>query len=238
MPAAPSAPSASQSPAPSAPSTSPSSSRSATPSPSPSPARTPRTAPVPGPASPADVDTFTVAVIVGSASEDSLNRRLAKAMVVDAPSNLEFVEAPIIDLPFYRAEFDSSHPEFGAAFKQVLADADAVLIVTPEYNRGIPAVLKNALDWASRPMATNPLSGKPVLIAGASGGLTGTAVAQSALRSIVAIFDVHLMARPELYIRIKKDQFGADGRATTPGTQDFLAATMQKFADYIESIRG
>lgn len=181
--------------------------------------------------------TLTVAYLVGSASEDSLNRRLAGALRLAAPSSIEFVEARIADLPFYRPEFDADFPETGTRLKSTIAEADGVLMVTPEYNRSIPAVLRNALDWLSRPRGENSLAGKPVMLAGATPGAIGTAVAQAELRSVLGFFNARLMGQPELYIRISKDQFDEDGRAATPGTQDFLASAMQAFAEHIEGGR-
>lgn len=178
--------------------------------------------------------THTVACFVGSASEDSLNRRLAGALMLAAPASLEFVEAEIVDLPFYRPEFEVDFPEVGRRLKQVVEEADGVLMVTPEYNRGVPAVLRNALDWLSRPKGSNSLAGKPVMLAGATPGAVGTAVAQAELRSVLGFFNVRLMGQPELYIRINKQQFDEDGRATTPGTQEFLATAMRAFARHVE----
>ena len=177
--------------------------------------------------------THTVAYIVRSASDDSLNRRLANALVLAAPEDLEFVEAPIADLPFYKPEYDGAFPEVGARLKETIEGADAVLVITPEYNRSVPAVLKNALEWLSRPMGRNSLAGKPVMVAGASGGLTGASVAVVQLRGMLTMFNVHLMAQPEMFIRIRKDQFGPDGRALTEGTQDHFENVMGLFADYV-----
>lgn len=178
--------------------------------------------------------THTVAYIVGSASDDSLNRRLATALALAAPDSLEFIEAPIVDLPFYKPEYDADYPEVGRRLKRIVEDADAVLFVTPEYDRSIPAVLKNALEWLSRPSGQKSLMGKPVMVAGASGGLTGAAVAVVQLRGLLAGFNVHLMAQPDMFIRIRKDQFGPGGRATTEGTQEHFGNVMQLFADYVE----
>lgn len=179
--------------------------------------------------------THTVAYLVGSASEDSLNRRLAHALFAAAPSSMEFVEAPIVDLPFYRPELDREFPEIGARLKETVEGADGVILVTPEYNRGVPAVLRNALDWLSRPMGLNSLTGKPVMIAGATPGAVGTAVAQSELRTVLGFLNAHLMGQPELYIRIRKEQFDESGRATTPGTQELLERAMGAFEAHLAS---
>jgi len=182
--------------------------------------------------------TYTVASIVGSASDDSLNRRLANALELAAPDSLEFVEAPIVELPFYKPEYDADYPPVGRRLKQMVEEADAVLFVTPEYDRSIPAVLKNALEWLSRPFGRNSLADKPVMVAGASGGLTGASVAVVQLRGMLTTFNVHQMSQPEMFIRIRKDQFGPDGRATTEGTQEHFGNVMQLFADYIARLAG
>ncbi|MCI1787187.1 MAG: NAD(P)H-dependent oxidoreductase [Actinomyces sp.] len=177
--------------------------------------------------------TQTIAYLVGSASEDSLNRRLADALILASPKDLEFVEAPIVDLPFYRPELDREFPEAGTRLKQIVEDADGVLMVTPEYNRCVPAVLKNALDWLSRPAGDMSLAGKPVMVAGASGGATSAGVAVVQLRSMLTMFNVHLMSQPELFVNIRKDQFGSDGRALTEGTQEHFEKVMGLFAEYV-----
>ena len=98
---------------------------------------------------------YKVGYIIGSLSSESINRTLAKALIRLAPKNLEFVDIPIQDLPLYNRDFDDDYPPAGRAFKDAIAAVDAVLFVTPEYNRGIPGCLKNAIDWASRPYGTN-----------------------------------------------------------------------------------
>ena len=182
--------------------------------------------------------THTVAVVIGSASQDSLNRRLARPLELAAPDSLQFVEAEIADLPFYRPEYDADYPEVGTRLKQVVESADALLVVTPEYNRSVPAVLKNALEWLSRPKGTGTLAGKPAMIAGATPGAVGTAAAQAQLRSVLSHLDVRLLGQPELYVQITKQQFDDEGRATREGTQDFLATAMRSFADHIDAVAG
>src|SRR5690554_4137359 len=121
---------------------------------------------------------YKVGYFVGSLSKDSINRKLANALVRLAPSELEFTEVPIGDLPLYNYDFDADYPEVARRLKETLADCDAVLFVTPEYNRSIPGGLKNAIDWASRPWGQNSFTGKPSGVIGASIGQIGTAVAQ------------------------------------------------------------
>ena len=121
---------------------------------------------------------YTVGYIIGSLSTESINRTLSKALIRLAPENLTLVEIPIRDLPVYNRDFDADYPPVGRALKDAIASVDAVLFVTPEYNRGIPGSLKNAIDWASRPYGTNSLTRKPSAVIGASPGKIGTALAQ------------------------------------------------------------
>jgi chromate reductase len=110
--------------------------------------------------------SYTVGYIIGSLSTESINRTLSKALIRLAPENLTLVEIPIRDLPVYNRDFDADYPPAGRALKDAIASVDAVLFVTPEYNRGIPGSLKNASDWASRPYGTNSLTRKPSAVIG------------------------------------------------------------------------
>src|ERR1700758_5451608 len=145
---------------------------------------------------------YRVGYIIGSLSSESINRTLAKALIGLAPKNLDFVEIPIRDLPLYNSDFDAEYPPEGRALKDAIASVDAVLFVTPEYNRGLPGCLKNAIDWASRPYGTNSLSRKPSAVIGASPGKIGTALAQQSLRSVLGFCDSPQMTAPEAYIQV------------------------------------
>jgi chromate reductase len=128
---------------------------------------------------------YNVGLIIGSIASASINRRLASALVKLAPqADLNLTEIPIAPLPFYSYDNDGSIPAEAAEFKAAIEAADGIVIVTPEYNRSVPGVLKNALDTASRPWGTNSFAGKPSAVIGASVGAIGTAVAQQHLRSI------------------------------------------------------
>src|ERR1700733_1774274 len=118
---------------------------------------------------------YRVGYIVGSLSAESINRRLARALIRLAPTNLEFVEIPIGDLPLYNRDFDTDFPPAGRALKDAIAGVDAVLFVTPEYNRGVPGCLKNAIDWGSRQNGANSFAGRPSAVVGASPGRMGSA---------------------------------------------------------------
>src|SRR5215510_5491132 len=142
---------------------------------------------------------YKVGYFVGSLSSTSINRMLAKALVRVAPPELELTEIPIKDLPLYSQDHDADYPPVARVFKKAIADVDAVLFVTPEFNRSIPGGLKNAIDWASRPWGQNSFTRKPSGVIGTSPGSIGTAVAQSHLRGVLCFFYSPLMNNVEAY---------------------------------------
>lgn len=175
--------------------------------------------------------TYKVGYIVGSLSKDSINRKFAETLVKLAPESLEFVEIPIKDLPVYNRDFDESYPEAAVTFKSEIEAVDALLYVTPEYNRSIPGSLKNAIDWASRPWGQGVL-GKPSAIAGVSVGPVGTAVAQSHLKQILGFFSAVLYGQPELYIRFTPELITEEG-TFGPKSVDFFQGWMDGFAAFV-----
>ncbi|MFZ5671855.1 MAG: NADPH-dependent FMN reductase [Pseudomonadota bacterium] len=142
----------------------------------------------------------TVAVINGSLRKTSLNGRLARALARLAAPHLEFRSLGIADLPLYNQDDEVELPAAVARFKQEITAADAVLFVTPEHNRSMPAALKNAIDWGSRPYGTSVWPDKPGAVIGTSSGTVGTAVAQAHLRAVLTSLGVALMGRPEAYV--------------------------------------
>ena len=130
--------------------------------------------------------TYNVGYFVGSLSSTSINRVLSQALIRLAPRDLEFTEIPIGNLPLYSPDFDANYPPEATALKDAIAGVDAVLFVTPEYNRSIPGALKNAIDWASRPWGQNSFDHIPAGVIGASIGAIGTAVAQQSLRAVLS----------------------------------------------------
>ena len=173
--------------------------------------------------------TYRVGYFVGSLAKASINRTLSKALVRLAPENLEFIEIPIRDLPLYSYDYDEDYPPEGRALKDAIASVDAILFVTPEYNRSIPGGLKNAIDWASRPWGQNSFSRKPSGIIGASPGAIGTAVAQSNLRNVLAFCNSPMFNAIEAYITFDPDTFGEDGTVSDKDTEDFLRTYMEEF---------
>lgn len=144
-----------------------------------------------------------IAILVGSLRADSINRILARNLEKLAPEDTEIIY-PSIDLPLFNQELEDNVPPTVASLKQAIETADGVLIVTPEYNRSFPGVLKNAIDWASRPYGSNSFKNKPAGIVGASPGSTGTAQAQAQLRNVLIYLDTKLMGQPELYISAER----------------------------------
>jgi len=178
--------------------------------------------------------TYTVGLIVGSASEPSLNRRYADALVrLGEPAGLEFRDIPIVDLPFFGTQYEKEFPPVGERFKAAVDEVDALLMVTPEYNRSIPAVLKNAIDWATRPVGENAFPDKAVAITGASKGVISTAVAQHDLRAILVSQGALVLGTPEVYIRVGEDFFTDDGAIADAGTREFLGGFLRRFHEHI-----
>jgi chromate reductase len=179
---------------------------------------------------------YSVGYLVGSLSTESINRTLAKALIQLSPKGLKFVEIPIGDLPLYNRDFDTDYPPAGRALKDAIAAVDAVLFVTPEYNRGIPGGLKNAIDWASRPHGTNSFAHKPSAVIGASPGKIGTAVGQQSLRSALSFCDSPLMGAPEAYIQLTPGLITAAGEVTDKSTEQFLRDFMEAFAAFVTRV--
>ena len=181
--------------------------------------------------------TRTIGYIVGSISSTSINRQLAKALAKLAPEGTKLVEIPIKDLPFYSPDFDADFPQVALDFKQSIADVDGVIIVTPEYSRSIPGVLKNALDWSTRPYGQMSFSGKPVAVIGASGGGVATAAAQQHLRAILGHFNAITLGQPEGFIQVTPGLIAEDGTVTVESTAEFLSSFLLAFGSLINRVQ-
>lgn len=180
--------------------------------------------------------TYKVGYLIGSIAKASINRTLSKALIRLAPDGLEFAEIPIKDLPIYSYDYDEDYPPEGRALKEAIARVDAVLFVTPEYNRSIPGGLKNAIDWASRPWGQNSFARKPSAVIGASPGSIGTAVGQQSLRSVLGYLNSPQMNAPEAYITLTPGLITEDGQVTNPSTEEFLRNYMQEFHAFITRV--
>jgi chromate reductase len=182
------------------------------------------------------MSNYKVGYFVGSLSASSINRRLAKALVRLAPSDLQLSEISIKDLSLYNRDFDSDYPPVARKFKDAIAAAEAVLFITPEYNRSIPGALKNAIDWASRPYGTNAFTRKPSAVIGTSPGKIGTAVGQQHLRSILAFCNSPQMNAIEAYIHFEPGLITEDGEVTNAETEKFLRDYMAEFHAFVARV--
>ncbi|MEO8999622.1 MAG: NAD(P)H-dependent oxidoreductase [Rhodanobacter sp.] len=174
-----------------------------------------------------------IAILVGSLRMDSFNRRLAHAVEKLAPAEFAFKHVQINDLPLYSQDFDAAYPAVATRLKKDIESADGLLFVTPEYNRSIPGVLKNAIDIASRPWGTNSFAGKPAAVIGTSIGSTGTALAQQHLRNVLAYLDVPTLAQPEVFIHFKDELIADDGTIHSEGTSKFLQGFVDNYVAWV-----
>jgi chromate reductase, NAD(P)H dehydrogenase (quinone) len=170
-----------------------------------------------------------VAIVVGSNRRDSINRKLAQALAGLGEDRLAFHFVSIEDLPLYNQDLEGALPQSVVRFKSEIAAADAVLFVTPEHNRSVPAVLKNAIDWGARPYGQNSWSGKPAAITGTSPGALGTAVAQLHLRQVLGTLGALVMGG-EAYISFKPGLLDSNGTVADETTRGFLKAFVDQFA--------
>jgi chromate reductase, NAD(P)H dehydrogenase (quinone) len=177
--------------------------------------------------------TYRIAVVVGSLRRESFNRALAKAVISLAPEDFAFEFAEIGALPLYSQDYDSAFPAEASAFKKQIEAAQGLLFVTPEYNRSMPGVLKNALDWASRPWGSNSWGGKPGAVIGTSVGAIGTALAQQHLRNVLSYLDVATLAQPEIFIKHDEGRIDADGKIVSDDTRKFLQSFVDRYADWV-----
>jgi chromate reductase len=171
------------------------------------------------------MSTYRIAVVVGSLRRESLNRQLATALARLAPPDFAFAQVEIGDLPLYNQDDDA------------IQAASALLFVTPEYNRSIPGVLKNALDNASRPYGQSAWAGKPAGVLGISVGVIGTALAQQHLRNILAYLDVAVLGQPEAFIHAHAGLFDADGNIGA-ANKAFLQGWMDRYVAWVKSHAG
>lgn len=176
---------------------------------------------------------YQIAVVVGSLRKDSLNRKLATALARLAPAEFSFTQVRIDDLPLYNQDDDASQAASVLRLKSEVSAAQGVLFVTPEYNRSIPGVLKNALDHGSRPYGQSVWGGKPAGVIGASIGSIGTAVAQQHLRTVIAYLDMPTLGQPEAFIHAKDSLFDEDGNIGE-ASRKFLQTWVDKYVAWVK----
>lgn len=180
--------------------------------------------------------SYKVGYLIGSLSSTSLNRLLAKALIKLAPADLEFHEIEIKDLPLYTPEYDVDYPPEGRALKQAIADSDAILFLTPEYNRSIPGALKNAIDWASRPWGQNSLVNKPTAVIGTSPGIIATAIGQQHLKAILGFCNTRQLTTPEAYVQFTPGLIDEDGNVTDDDMRGFFTMFMKEFDEHTRRV--
>ncbi len=175
-----------------------------------------------------------VAVLVGSLRKDSFNRKTAKALQALAPDSLSLEIVEIADLPLYNQDDDANMPAASAAFKKKIQEADALLFVTPEYNRSVPGVLKNAIDIASRPYGQSAFDGKPGAVVSVSIGAIAGFGANHHLRQSLTFLNVPVLQQPEAYIGNAGELFDDAGGLKKEDTKAFLGQFMTAFAQWVE----
>ncbi|SOD41910.1 NADPH-dependent FMN reductase [Nitrosovibrio sp. Nv4] len=177
---------------------------------------------------------YRIAVVVGSLRRDSFNQKLANALIKLAPAEFSFKQAQISDLPLYNQDDDGNQAESVKRLKGEITGAQGLLFVTPEYNRSMPGVLKNALDHASRPYGQNAWAGKPGGVIGASIGSIGTAIAQQHLRNSLAYLDVPTLGQPEAFIHVKEGLFDEAGGIGNEDSRKFLQNWMDHYVAWVK----
>ena len=183
-------------------------------------------------------DTLRILGIAGSLRAGSFNRSLLRAAVERAPEDMTIEVFDLAAVPLYNGDVEAAgDPPGVAAFKQAIAAADGVLMATPEYNHGVPGVMKNAIAWASRPPREAPLGGKPVGLIGASPGITGTARGQSQLRQAFEFTNSYCMPQPELLVFKAHEKFDAEGKLIDEQTAEFLEKYLVAFGDWVRRFR-
>ncbi|MFZ6182707.1 NADPH-dependent FMN reductase [Nannocystis pusilla] len=175
---------------------------------------------------------YNIAVLVGSLRRESFNRKLATALARLAPQEFTFKQLEIGDLPLYNQDDDADQPAPTKRLKAELQAASGVLFVTPEYNRSIPGVLKNAIDHASRPYGQSAFAGKPAGVIGVSVGAIGTAIAQQHLRGVLAYLDMPTLGQPEAFVQAKEGLFDEAGDIG-PDSRKFLQGWVDKYVAWI-----
>ena len=175
-----------------------------------------------------------IGTINGSLSSESINATLVRALTMLIGERADVISVPIGCLPLYNRDLDADYPASAAAFKMRLRTLDALIIATPEYDRTMPAALKNAFEWGSRPYGENAFAGIPAGVVGASTGAIGTAAAQQHVRNVLAFLDAPTLGQPEVYLRFDPHSFAPDGTITNDSTRHFLTSWVDRFLAHIE----
>lgn len=180
------------------------------------------------------METLNVLTLIGGISENSINRRLYNELLKHNPTNLSSRTFDISQLPFFSQDIENNPPQVVAQFLNAIKEADAILFITPEYNRSFPGVLKNAIDWGSRPPGQNLWSTKPAGIMGASGGKMGTFGAQQHLRNVCSFLNMYVMPQPEFYFDASTS---LDENGIINGAERYIERYLTAFEKWILAIR-
>ena len=182
--------------------------------------------------------TLNILGIAGSLRQGSFNRGLIRAAMELAPDGIRVTPHELMDIPLFNADVEAAgDPEPIRRFKQAIADADAVLIATPEYNHCVPGVLKNAIDWASRPARQSVLSGRPIAVMGAATGGGGTARAQAHLRDGLAYTSALVLPQPEVLVPFAASRFDDGGNLVDERTREAIRELLEALADWVRNLR-
>jgi chromate reductase len=181
---------------------------------------------------------YRVGVVIGSLRRDSFNRKLADAIVKLGPPEFSFTQLEIGDLPLYNQDDDGNPADQVKRLKAEITESDGILFVTPEYNRSMPGVLKNALDHASRPYGESAWAGKPAGVIGASIGAIGTAIAQQHLRNSLAYLDMPTLGQPEAFIQVKEGLFDEAGNIGNEDSRKFLQGWIDRYVGWVKRHAG
>ena len=183
------------------------------------------------------MDRYKIAIVVGSLRKDSINRKIARSLCAMAHDRLDCDIVPIDDLPLYNQDYDSDSPAQYGRFRETIAAADGVLFVTPEYNRGVPGVLKNAIDVGSRPYGKSVWNQKPAAIVSASPGMIGGFGANHQLRQAAVFLNMPVMQHPEAYLgHVNDDSFDADGCLKEGPLKEIVVGLSKAFGDWVHLI--
>lgn len=176
-----------------------------------------------------------IGTLIGSIAADSINRTLARSLTLLIGERAEMVDIAIGDLPLYNRDLDPTPPGTVERFKSAVRAVDGLLVVTPEYNRTMSAVLKNAFEWGSRPSGQSIWPGIPTGVVGTSPGAIGTAAAQQHVRNVMSALDMPALSQPEVFLQFRPELFADDGRITDDGTRAFLTGWADRFIDHVRA---
>jgi chromate reductase len=181
------------------------------------------------------MNQYNIGVVVGSLRRESYNRQLANAFVTLFPAEFSLRQLEIGDLPLYNQDDDSDQPAPVKRLKSEITATDGIIFVTPEYNRSVPGVLKNAIDHASRPYGQSAWKRKPAGVLGISVGAAGASMAQQHLRNMLAYLDMPTLAQPEIFLQVREGMFGADGGIANPRTRDYVQPWVDGYTAWVKT---